>query len=38
MQGWRYEVFGKYAEKLYHGKLAITAEEGKITLIEPSYD
>lgn len=38
MQGWRYEVFGKYAEKLYDGKLAITADKGKICLIEPSYE
>jgi ribonuclease D len=38
MQGWRYEVFGKFAEKLREGKLAITADEGNIVLIEPSYD
>ncbi|MCQ2734877.1 MAG: hypothetical protein MJ212_02875 [Alphaproteobacteria bacterium] len=24
MQGWRYEIFGKYAEQLCKGKLAIT--------------
>lgn len=38
MQGWRYEVFGKFAEKLREGKLAITANEGNIVLIEPSYE
>jgi ribonuclease D len=38
MQGWRYEVFGKFAEKLRDGKLAITANKGDIILIEPSYE
>jgi len=38
MQGWRYEVFGKYAEKLKEGKLALTAIGGNIVLIEPAYD
>ncbi len=38
MQGWRYEVFGKYAQKLREGKLAITANEGNIILIEPAYE
>jgi ribonuclease D len=38
MQGWRLEVFGQYAQKLREGKLAITANEGNIILIEPAYE
>jgi ribonuclease D len=38
MEGWRFEVFGKFAKKLREGKLAITANEGNIILIEPAYD
>ncbi len=37
LKGWRYEVFGKYAEKLMQGKLAITADKNEIILIEPDY-
>jgi ribonuclease D len=36
-KGWRYEVFGKYAEKLFEGKLAITVDEGELIMIEPEY-
>jgi ribonuclease D len=35
MKGWRYDVFGQYAEQLCDGKLALTAEHGSIELIEP---
>jgi ribonuclease D len=38
MQGWRYDVFGKFAEKLYNGRLAITIDDGNILLIEPAYE
>ena len=38
MQGWRFEVFGQYGQKLREGKLAITANEGNIILIEPAYE
>ncbi len=37
MKGWRYEVFGKYAEMLREGRLAITADGNNIVLIEPDY-
>lgn len=36
-KGWRYEVFGKYAEKLMQGELAITADKNELILIEPDY-
>lgn len=36
-QGWRYEVFGKYAQKLMKGELAITADKNELILIEPEY-
>lgn len=29
-QGWRYEIFGKYAEDMMDGKIALTIESGKI--------
>jgi ribonuclease D len=38
MKGWRYDVFGKYAQKLKEGKLALTADGSNIVLIEPAYD
>jgi ribonuclease D len=28
--GWRYEVFGKYAEDMMNGKIALTIANGKI--------
>ena len=34
MHGWRYEIFGAYAEKLKHGRLALACEEGKVVLVE----
>lgn len=37
LKGWRYEVFGKYAEKLMKGELAITADKNELILIEPDY-
>jgi ribonuclease D len=30
IQGWRYDVFGKYAEDMMNGKIALTIENGKI--------
>ena len=38
MNGWRYEIFGKYAQKLKEGKLALTADGSNIVLIEPAYE
>ena len=29
-QGWRYDIFGKYAEDMMNGKIALTIENGKI--------
>ncbi len=37
MKGWRYDIFGQYAEKLRKGRLAITANGNDILLIEPAY-
>ena len=34
MQGWRYEIFGSYAEKLKSGKLALASQDDVVTLIE----
>ena len=34
MQGWRYEVFGQYAEKLKRGEIAITADKEGLNIIE----
>ena len=34
MQGWRYEVFGQYAESLKEGKIALSAKGNKMLLIE----
>ena len=33
MNGWRYEIFGKWAQELKEGKIALSAERGKVTLI-----
>lgn len=38
MQGWRYEVFGKYADKLLKSEIAITIHNGEVIFIEPEYD
>lgn len=34
MQGWRYEIFGSYAEKLKNGRLALASQDDVVTLIE----
>ncbi|MGI9440260.1 MAG: ribonuclease D [Parvibaculales bacterium] len=34
MQGWRYEIFGAYAEKLKNGRLALASQDDVVTLIE----
>ncbi len=34
VKGWRYEIFGKYAIELKKGKLALSANNGKMLLIE----
>lgn len=38
MKGWRYEVFGRYALDLKHGRLAITLEDGEIHLFQNVQD
>ena len=32
MTGWRYDLFGKHAENLLHGKLAVTFNNGQIEM------
>ena len=34
LQGWRYEIFGSYAEKLKSGKLALASQNNVVTLVE----
>ena len=34
MKGWRYELFGKYAMDLKHGKIGLTAKGGKMQIVE----
>ena len=34
LKGWRYEIFGQKAEDLIHGRLGLTAKNGKIELRE----
>ena len=34
MSDWRYELFGKKAEDLLHGRLAITFNEGQVELFD----
>ena len=36
MTGWRYELFGKHAENLLHGKLAVTFNDGQIEMFDTS--
>ena len=36
MTGWRYEVFGKQAEDLLNGRLAITFNKGNVELFDTS--
>ena len=34
MQGWRYEIFGRYAEQLKRGEIAITADKNGLKVID----
>jgi ribonuclease D len=34
LRGWRYEIFGQYAEKLKAGKLALASEDDAVVLVE----
>src|SRR5437016_5259848 len=34
--GWRYEIFGKDALALKHGRLALTVRQNRISLVEPA--
>ncbi len=36
LSGWRYEIFGKDAIALKHGRLALTVRDNRITLVEPA--
>jgi len=36
MSGWRYEIFGKDALALKHGRLALTVRNNRIALVEPA--
>jgi ribonuclease D len=36
LSGWRYEIFGKDALALKHGRLALTLRNNRITLVEPA--
>jgi ribonuclease D len=36
LSGWRYDIFGKDALALKHGRLALTVRENHIALVEPS--
>ena len=38
MKGWRYDVFGKFAERLRKGEIAATVEGNEVILIEPTYE
>jgi len=33
MHGWRYEIFGRYAEDLKNGKLALASEDDRVLLV-----
>ena len=33
MKGWRYEMFGTFAEQLKQGQLALKADRGEVTLL-----
>lgn len=37
-EGWRYEVFGKFAEKLFRSELALIVEGNKVVMIEPQIE
>ena len=36
MSGWRYDLFGKHAQNLLHGKLAVTFNKGQIEMFDTS--
>jgi ribonuclease D len=36
LSGWRYEVFGKDAIALKHGRLALSVRDNRIALVEPA--
>jgi ribonuclease D len=36
LSGWRYEIFGKDAIALKHGRLALTVRDNRIALVEPA--
>ena len=36
LSGWRYEVFGRDAIALKHGRLALTVRDNRIALVEPA--
>ena len=36
LAGWRYEIFGKDAIALKHGRLALTVRDNRIALVEPA--
>jgi ribonuclease D len=37
LSGWRYDIFGKDALALKHGRLALTVRDNHIALVEPSW-
>ncbi len=37
LSGWRYEIFGKDAIALKHGRLALTVRNNRVALVEPAY-
>jgi ribonuclease D len=37
LSGWRYEVFGRDALALKHGRLALTVRDKRIVLVEPAW-
>src|SRR6266852_4059593 len=36
LSGWRYEIFGKEALALKHGRVALTVRQNRISLVEPA--
>ena len=37
LTGWRYEIFGRDAVALKHGRIALTVRDNRITLVEPAH-
>jgi len=37
LSGWRYDIFGKDALALKHGRLALTVRDNRIALVEPAW-